>query len=769
VERICGAKAKQEGSNLEPHDGVLKDYMHLDASATRKDGYVADGLPRIFVEALTGKSNGKYPNKCQLSLMAYSIADRLYSYAEKGEPLSDMALLLGVTTHADLYIDAIRARGMQCVVTGGSTFTSTPEVKVVCALLHTLANFSDTASGLFPLLASEMFGLDADDFCLLGTRSQEKLDAPTKRSIERGLIDMEFYGGHRPSVRLARAHDVLMHARKEIALRPIADVCLEVIRSSGWLARLEAEGATGLARAANVLAAVRYIRDLTSDLGLGAARAAVEFDQWLGLAKIPPASLAGGADQAIKIMTIHASKGLEFPVVAVAECWNNPEPERDVLTAKLPNFQGHKKAKDDTSYLMLGSEAVSDALRGVKDFDPESLGSTEGGDQSFVFSKIFFSGNLAQMKQEQAEKARLLYVALTRAREALIVGINCASGANGISSQLASGVIGALGADLVAGLQLLDYGGSERCTVRTTEVRRESKKQGGAQTLCVDSANTLGSFDGSYTDPDPSEFLGLSAEHPDTLGFAVPESGQHTSFDLKGYRAREDVFSYSSAHALLERQAARSAKPSAALYQDIAAQTAETPDNRDVDKATNLGSAFHELAQIMVESGQIPDARRIEASAAYWHLSSRATSRLRKALLCWEGSDIRKEALSHELVFAEQPFFATAPFGTECFGSYIEGAIDLLCYDRNPDGSLAPDALVIDYKTGDLSLSPSEISARHEMQARLYASVLFEQGFKQVSCRFVCVELDAGEVRGATSSGQPYIASYDFEGAVEPL
>lgn len=92
-----------------------------------------------------------------------------------------MALLLGVTTHAGTYIDAIRARGLECVVTGGSTFTSSTEARVTCALLHALANPSDTQSGTFPLLASEMFGLDANDFADLGTRAQDKLDAPTKR------------------------------------------------------------------------------------------------------------------------------------------------------------------------------------------------------------------------------------------------------------------------------------------------------------------------------------------------------------------------------------------------------------------------------------------------------------------------------------------------------------------------------------------------------------------------------------------------------------
>lgn len=73
----------------------------------------------------------------------------------------------------------------------------------------------------------------------------------------------------------------------------MADVCEDVVRASGWLERLEDQGAQGLARAANVLAALRYVRDLTDSLGLGAARAATEFDLWLAASKIAPASLSG--------------------------------------------------------------------------------------------------------------------------------------------------------------------------------------------------------------------------------------------------------------------------------------------------------------------------------------------------------------------------------------------------------------------------------------------------------------------------------------------
>ena len=56
---------------------------------------------------------------------------------------------------------------------------------------------------------------------------------------------------------------------------------------------------------------------------------------------IAPASLYG-ADAAgggcVRVMTIHASKGLEFLVTAVAECWGNPRSESQV--AVVPHADG---------------------------------------------------------------------------------------------------------------------------------------------------------------------------------------------------------------------------------------------------------------------------------------------------------------------------------------------------------------------------------------------------------------------------------------------
>ena len=47
------------------------------------------------------------------------------------------------------------------------------------------------------------------------------------------------------------------------------------------------------------------------------------------------------------------------------------------------------------------------------------------------------------------------------------------------------------------------------------------------------------------------------------------------------------------------------------------------------------------------------------------------------------------------------------------------------------------------------------------MQANFYAWVMMNQGYKKVTCTFVCVELDRGD-------GQPVSVTYNFDNLTSP-
>ena len=543
------------------------------------------------------------------------------------------------------------------------------------------------------------------------------------------------------------AADVLGRAFERLRSWQLSDVLEGIVRESGWIARLEAEGPQGIAKAANVLAAIRFASELADQSVLGASRAASEFSRWIGIARQGLASLDTGAAGVVRVMTVHASKGLEFPVCAVAELWGTSHGGEAIVSENIGT---------DILCTLIPKDAAK--------FVPEQDEMPSSDDAPIEEWASFLSS--LHKRSEQAERGRLLYVALTRAKEALIL---CASvkvtkdvNANGThwGPLLVSDACSALfGSDLPeTGISHIEYGGTSAALVRHVRVAKTETDEAGATCIPLDSA---GSFE-------PIDLPVVESSTVELFESAVSDGIAEKRLDAVPFSERTGVFSYSSVHAkLLDAHAADAAggagqddgAASGEVFRRAQVAIAEDEDDLqapmvgDDDKATNLGSAFHQLAQTMVESGGVPTKERIDASARTWQLSRPQRARLAAALERWARSSLRAEALGHGILRAEVPFFIAVDSE---YGTHLEGAIDLLCTDPG-----STHALVIDYKTGDSGLTLEQIRARHAMQASFYASVLMRLGYSSVECAFVCVELDDGE-------GGPVTVRYSFDAERPP-
>ena len=812
VDKVCDA-----GTPSNPKQGLVQHFMHLDDNPTRDaHAYKAHDLPRLDVEMV------KAPFKrdvCARKVLAAALAQRMYAYVKHGQKPSDMALLVRSATNVDVYLDAIRARGLNCVVSGGSTFTSAPEVQVMAQLLHVLANPCDTQNGLFGLLISPLFALDEQDLLLLASMNQPTSDLPAKRPIDRGLEHMTFYKDMSCSLRLQRAHDILMRARNELPYKSVADVCLEVVKQSGWLLRLEKAGTTTIPVRANIMAALRYIDELTKDLGLGPARAAQEFDIWLSRSKIAPASLAGDNQDSIQVMTVHASKGLEFPLVFLSEWYTEVPAAPRVMCVSVP--KSSTKQPTSTTKQPTHADAHSSSLDAQETaakvacmlVPPSSdLMPHQKFDEGVVeehapvcYSEWFEYGKRLASLRDREESARILYVGLTRAREALIVGLPLVSVKDGYRDTLALRVAQALDiTDEQAGLHHKAYGGSQDASVRVFELQPDD-----SDTLVIRGNHALEELEG-YKIPLKRELVyslslpvseAFSTKHdkkqasPCTDTLKIQDDRMHSSslpfelydtnssqkmYDIIMQRASADFYSFSSikdamdqdkqeftSHADPQKADAVSSQPdehsSKCANQSVSDESmplgvsldtssqsvqAASMNTSDTTRATALGSAFHQLAQSMVESQNLfPSDEHIARMCAYWKLSAAKEKRLRDALWRWWNSNIRREVLAYDTIRAEVPFCIQR---NSVYGRYYHGAFDLLATSAS-----SRHALLIDYKTGDLGLSKEEIAARHALQSQLYADVLLHAGYTSVTCAFVCVELDDGH-------GQPYVIKTDY-------
>lgn len=122
--------------------------------------------------------------------------------------------------------------------------------------------------------------------------------------------------------------------------------------------------------------------------------------------------------------------------------------------------------------------------------------------------------------------------------------------------------------------------------------------------------------------------------------------------------------------------------------------------SRDADKATDLGTAFHRLAQQAVcahnEGAPLicPGKSHVDALARHCGLSDLQRIRLTEALARWFESDVAARVVTFSRLRAEVPFFVRVGRGVGA--PFMEGEIDLLA-----DGEDGRTALVVDYKTAD--------------------------------------------------------------------
>ena len=419
-------------------------------------------------------------------------------------------------------------------------------------------------------------------------------------------------------------------------------------------------------------------------------------------------------------MTIHASKGLEFPVVAVVGAVSGPK-------AGAGSEPFLHVRKDDSYQIAFSSSSkkLHELYDGCHEV-PTSLDECK----SLLEWRMFLETQ--ENEFEEQEQNRRLYVALTRAREAVILTSTIDLTKEGISPRYTRKITNALFEEppLYAGEHQFEYGGSLAGCMRV--VQGSGKKD---EPIQVEGLELVEPFDSNPGEEENSQAVET---------FDLYEKVQLSVAAETAYDQRKGFFSYSSAH----QQMAENFKVENNL-QPVTETSVMLPGTLADDGVdpTNLGSAFHELAQIMVETQSKVDEQTIDKLCLKNSVPQRAISRVKQALELWSNSAIRQEALAHDVIIAESPF--TLQVDSE-YGNYVEGAIDLLAYNKG-----SKDALVVDYKTGDKGLSATQIYEHHQMQANFYAYVLMQRGFTKVECAFVCVEVE--------EAGQPHVARYTFD------
>jgi ATP-dependent helicase/nuclease subunit A len=341
--------------------------------------------PEPLVELIIADRDGSVPEQDPLVEQlaapwrvaeARALAARVGDLIAAGEARAgDVVVLLRATTDMYVYEQALEAAGVPTYVIGGRGYWSHPQVLELVAYLRVLANPLDSEA-LYGVLVSPLCGLSLDGLVLEAAGARDELGGEDRGRLEEFEAWLR---AERPAASWLGAEQLLDRAllrggyELQIAGLPDARRRLANVRKLMRLAReWQSEHGSDL----------RGFVDLLQSRSDGADGVA---------ARESEAPVEGEALDAVRLMTIHRSKGLEFPIVCVADLGRQVVPRAGAL-------------------VKVGRDGVTLGLR-----------LRRVGEGRRVSVLAYDALKAEEREREAEEERRLFYVAMTRAQERLIV------------------------------------------------------------------------------------------------------------------------------------------------------------------------------------------------------------------------------------------------------------------------------------------------------------------------------------------------------------
>ena len=300
----------------------------------------------------------------------YRVYDAEAPGGRRAARYGDIAVLLPTLSHADALEDALREAEIPYVLEGGRFYYTRGEVGSAVTALSAISNPRDEVA-LCGALRSVFFGISDED--LLRAR------------MERIALDYR-----RPAPQnspLYTPFEILRELYNRRHERPASETFEILLQETGAREILAARGRQHLANLAKISRTLRAI----DETGRNGFSRTIELLSILEKEELNEGEsrLAEARSDAARVMTIHKSKGLDFPIVIAAGLGLRKKTQAKTLIADR-----HKRK-----------------LFAVKAGDTTSGRWTEGWEEL----------DEGDRRREEAELVRLLYVALTRAGDHLVL------------------------------------------------------------------------------------------------------------------------------------------------------------------------------------------------------------------------------------------------------------------------------------------------------------------------------------------------------------
>ena len=378
------------------------EFQRLEPAAASDQPALRNAVELLVTDKAAAAETGVHWRRSE----ARHVARRVRELVDAGVATpGQIVLLFAAGTDAEWFEEELRALDLPTYRAAGRSYFGQQQVVDLLAYLRLLRNRYDDEA-LLTVLTSPFVGISNDALVLIRAEAQRQ---PIFRGIERGIPADLSDDDRRLVLAFRQRYDRLLELA---AYAPLELLCERVLSEHDYdlavLARHD-----GKRRYANLRKLARLARSYEELRGAdieGFVRF-IEGQEDVGAKESDAVSEEEGAD-AVRLLTIHAAKGLEFEVVVVADAGRSRPPVSDILALSDGRF-GFKVAHPAT-----GTRVGTESYRDVKEHREQA---------------------------ERAERLRLYYVAMTRARERLIVSGSIGTAGDGGEETPISWVLGRLG------------------------------------------------------------------------------------------------------------------------------------------------------------------------------------------------------------------------------------------------------------------------------------------------------------------------------------
>ena len=279
----------------------------------------------------------------------------------------------------ECYAAALKGRKIPCFTQLDADFFSSPEISLMLNLLRVIDNPKQDIA-LLSVMMSAIFGFTADECAVLRTNQRNG-------NIYSCLLFAAEGGDEKSKAFLQKIEDF----RRVAVCMNVSDFIRSVYDETGIDAVVRCQKGSG-AKKENLMLLLDYA-DIYEKAGYSSLSGFVRFVDRLERSKgdLPGAVGVSADADVVKIMTIHKSKGLEFPVCIIADCASLFNRRDEIKNAIVSPKAGLGLIRRDEAtlaqYPTVCHKAVKQSLR----------------------------------EDTVSEEMRVLYVAMTRAKEKLIM------------------------------------------------------------------------------------------------------------------------------------------------------------------------------------------------------------------------------------------------------------------------------------------------------------------------------------------------------------